>query len=66
MVTKYKHFSDGVVVSFLDQCLSFGSLLNIHVESGYLPFKFFGTGATVPDDIEAATAERILAGMFQF
>lgn len=66
IVTKYKNFADGLVVSFLDQCLSFGSLVNVHVESGYLPFKFFGTGALVPDDIEAATAERLLAGMFQF
>ena len=66
MITKYKSFSDGIVISFLDQCLSFGSLVNIHLESGRLPFKFFGTGAMVPDDIEAATAERILAGMFQF
>lgn len=66
MVSKYKSFSDGIVITFLDQCLSFGSLINVQVESGYLPFKFFGTGMTVPDDIESATAERILAGMFRF
>lgn len=66
IVSKYKVFANGIVISFLDQCLSFGSLINIQMESGYLPFKFYGTGATVPDDIEAASAERILAGMFQF
>jgi flagellar biosynthesis GTPase FlhF len=31
-----------------------------------LPLKFFGTGPVVPDDIEAATAERLMAGLFQF
>jgi len=31
-----------------------------------LPYVFFGTGPTVPEDIAAASAERILAGMFDF
>lgn len=66
LVHKYKNYAQGMVVSFLDQCLSYGPIFNIHMESDYLPLKFFGTGPMVPDDIEAATAERLLAGMFQF
>ncbi|MBT4791604.1 MAG: hypothetical protein HON90_08540 [Halobacteriovoraceae bacterium] len=65
ILSKYKPFSDGVIVSYMDQCLSFGSLLNVHAEHSELPLKFFGTGAIVPDDIEAASVERLLAGMFR-
>jgi flagellar biosynthesis protein FlhF len=65
ILSKYNPYADGVIISYIDQCLSFGSLVNVHTEYSHLPLKFFGTGATVPDDIEAATAERILAGMFQ-
>jgi flagellar biosynthesis GTPase FlhF len=65
IVSKYKDFSDGVIISYVDQCMSFGSLLNVHYANLDLPLKFFGTGQTIPDDIEAATAERILAAMFR-
>lgn len=66
ILSKYKDFADGVIISYMDQCLNYGSLLNIHYANPKIPLKFFGTGATVPDDIEAATSERILAGMFEF
>ena len=62
----YRRLSDGVVVSHLDACLNFGSLFNITEDIRDLPFKFFGTGEVVPDDLEAATAERIMAGIFKF
>ncbi len=65
ILSKYKDFSNGVIISYIDQCLNFGSLINVHKNSE-LPLKFFGTGPTVPDDIEAATSERLLAGMFDF
>ena len=65
ILSKYNSYSNGVIISYMDQCLSFGSLLNLHNEFQKLDLKFFGTGATVPDDLEAATAERILAGMFE-
>ncbi len=65
IISKYKPFSSGVIISYVDQCLSFGSLLNVHYEHNEQPLKFFGTGPTVPDDIEAATAERLLAAMFK-
>lgn len=62
----YRRLSDGVVVSHLDTCLNFGSLFNITQDIRDLPYKFFGTGEVVPDDLEAATAERVLAGIFKF
>lgn len=65
IISKYKDFSDGVIISYVDQCMSFGSLLNTHYATIDLPLKFFGTGETIPDDIEAASAERILAAMFR-
>jgi flagellar biosynthesis GTPase FlhF len=61
----YRKISDGIVVSHLDTCLNFGALFNIASESNDLPYKFFGTGEIVPDDLEAATAERLLAGIFK-
>lgn len=66
ILSKYKDFANGVIISYMDQCLNYGSILNVHYANSNIPMKFFGTGATVPDDIEAATSERILAGMFEF
>ncbi|MCK5884626.1 MAG: hypothetical protein KAG61_13125 [Bacteriovoracaceae bacterium] len=64
VVSLYKGLADGVVVSHLDLCLNFGALFNLAESFQDTPFKFFGTGKIVPDDLEAATAERILAGIF--
>ena len=64
VLSRYHSLSDGMIVSKLDLCLNYGSLFNLADEFNDLPFKFFGTGDTVPEDLEAATAERILAGMF--
>jgi flagellar biosynthesis GTPase FlhF len=65
MISRYNAVGDGIVISNLDLCLNFGALFNISEEAQNLPFKFYGTGEIVPDDLEAATAERILAGIFQ-
>lgn len=65
ILSKYHAVSSGVTMSYIDQCMSFGSIVNVHSEFNTLPLMFYSTGAVVPDDIEAATAERILAGMFQ-
>lgn len=62
----YRQLSDGVVVSHLDACLNFGSLFNITQDIKDLPYKFFGTGEVLPDDLESASAERIMAGIFKF
>ncbi|MCO4754947.1 MAG: hypothetical protein KC478_10740 [Bacteriovoracaceae bacterium] len=64
ILSKYKEKLNGVIISNVDQCLNYGALVNTHYKYNTLPLKFFGTGPTVPDDIEGATAERILAGMF--
>lgn len=66
VVAKYRSLANGLVVSHLDECLNFGALFNIGEDHPEQPFKFFGTGEVVPDDLESATAERILAGIFQF
>lgn len=65
VATRYQGIANGTVISHLDLCLNFGAIYNVAREFQKLPLKFFGTGEVVPDDIEAATAERILAGMFQ-
>ncbi len=61
----YESVADGMVVTNLDLCLNYGALFNICDEFQGLPLKFFGTGEIVPEDIEAATGERVLAGMFK-
>lgn len=66
VVAKYRSLANGMVISHLDECLNFGALFNIGEDHPEQPFKFFGTGEVVPDDLESATAERILAGIFQF
>ncbi len=65
VVERYSSISDGLIVTQLDLCLNYGSLFNIGEEYEQLPFKFFGTGEVIPEDLEAATSERVLAGMFQ-
>lgn len=64
LLTKYRDKVDGLVITHLDQCLNYGALVNAHYKFNKLPLKFFGTGGAIPDDVEAASAERILAGMF--
>ena len=65
IIERYKPIGDGLVVTQLDTCLNYGSLFNIGRTYGDLPFKFYGTGELIPEDLEAATSERILAGIFQ-
>ncbi|MBC98791.1 MAG: hypothetical protein CME63_13675 [Halobacteriovoraceae bacterium] len=65
VISTYQNISDGLIVTHLDQCLNYGAIFNICEEYPKLPLKFFGTGDVIPDDIEAATGERILAGMFK-
>lgn len=66
VISRYSQLADGLTVSHLDLCMNFGALFNIVEGESDLPYKFYGTGEVVPDDLEAATAERILAGIFQF
>lgn len=66
VVQKHQEIIDGVTISHLDLCMNYGALVNIHVASQSAPLVFFGTGPVVPEDVEFATAERILSGMFEF
>jgi flagellar biosynthesis protein FlhF len=65
ILSRYKELADGLIISHVDLCLNFGALYNVHKSHSKVPLKFFGTGPVVPDDIESATAERIMAGLFQ-
>jgi flagellar biosynthesis GTPase FlhF len=65
ILSRYKDLADGLIISHVDLCLNFGALYNLHRANTKVPLKFFGTGPVVPDDIESATAERIMAGLFQ-
>lgn len=65
VISSYRNLSDGLVVSHVDACLNFGALFNINYDIKELPYKFFGTGEVCPDDLEAATAERLMAGIFK-
>lgn len=65
ILSRYKELADGLIISHVDLCLNFGALFNVHRAHNKIPLKFFGTGPVVPDDIESATAERIMAGLFQ-
>ncbi len=65
VISRYMGLANGAVITFVDQCLNFGSLFNVTECFEKLPFVFFGTGPVVPEDVEAASAERILAGVFQ-
>jgi flagellar biosynthesis protein FlhF len=66
ILARYKDVVDGVIISHVDLCMNFGAIFNVHKSHNKLPLKFFGTGPLVPDDIEGATAERLMAGLFQF
>ena len=64
IISKYQEIADGITMNYLDQCLSYGSLINLYKFYEKLPLIFFGTGQNVPEDIEAASAERVLSLMF--
>ncbi|MCB9061182.1 MAG: hypothetical protein H6622_06645 [Halobacteriovoraceae bacterium] len=61
----YKDLIDGINFTFLDQCLNFAGIFNLSYEFSKIPLKFFGTGEVIPEDIEAASAERVLDGIFK-
>ena len=65
VVNRYQNMADGMIVNHLDQCLDYGSLFNISYEYKSMPLTFFGTGEVIPDDIELASGERVLSGMFK-
>lgn len=66
MAYKYKDVVNGMIFSYLDLCLNFSSIFNIHLFQPEIPLKFFGTGDVIPEDLEAASSERILSKIFGF
>ncbi len=64
ILNTYKNMIDGIVLSHLDLCLNYGALYNLAFDFYQVPFIFFSTGKVIPDDIEAATPERIVGGIF--
>ncbi len=66
MLKKYSELVDGVIFSHLDCCLNYGAIYNVHISNPESPLYFFGTGECIPDDIEAATKERLISCLFQF
>ena len=65
VLNRFNDISDGIVINQLDNCLDFGMLFNLNQKFEKTPFVFYGIGDVVPDDLEAATSERVLAGMFK-
>ena len=65
VINTFSPFADGIIVSHLDLCLNYGTLFNLFTYDKPLPFVFYGTGKRVPDDIEPASVERLLSGVFQ-
>ncbi len=66
IVSALAPIANGLILNYLDLCINYGAIFNLAQKNYDLPFKFFGTGEAIPDDIEGATAERILAGIFKF
>jgi flagellar biosynthesis protein FlhF len=65
ILSKYSKICDGVSISHLDECLSAGSLINVHNAYSSLPLVFFGTGRTIPKDLELASAKRLISEIFE-
>ncbi len=65
MLEKYRVISDGIVITNLDNCLDYGALFNLAIKAQGIPYKFYGTGRNIPDDVESATPERLIAGIFK-
>lgn len=65
VLNTYRPLADGVNVTHLDECLNFGSLFNLNYEENNLPYKYFSTGKVSPDDLEMATPERLMSGIFK-
>ncbi len=65
VLQKYQRFANGMTIAHLDLCINFGAIFNLTLNFPNLPIKFFGTGEVIPEDIEAASPERLLAGIFR-
>ncbi len=66
ILNKHNNISNSIAISNLDLCLDFGPLFNISQGFQSTPLQFYGTGPVIPNDLEVATAERLLGGIFRF
>ncbi|MBI5814308.1 MAG: flagellar biosynthesis protein FlhF [Nitrospinae bacterium] len=68
MEETWKNFSSislaGLVFTKLDEAASLGAVFNQQLKTG-LPISYFTTGQRVPEDIEEATAKRLINGLFK-
>jgi flagellar biosynthesis protein FlhF len=55
----------GLIISKLDEVIVYGGIYNL-AQRVKLPFVYFTTGQKVPDDIETATRERLVALLLGF
>ncbi|MBF0362558.1 MAG: hypothetical protein HQK49_16180 [Oligoflexia bacterium] len=65
IISKHRDFINGIIITYLDLCTCFGEIFNLNYNYPNIPFKFFSTGAVIPDDLEPASAERIISGLFK-
>ena len=65
IISKYQKIARGVIITYVDMCMNFGSLINLNYEFNDLSLMMLGTGPIVPDDIEEATSDRLMAGLLQ-
>jgi len=63
MLEKYKKHITGLIYTYFDKCLDFGTIINAQYDYK-IPILYFGTGPVVPKDIEVATKERLLSQIF--
>ena len=62
--SRYERFRPAkLLLTKLDETTSLGTVLSESIRSG-LPISFLSTGQQIPEDLEAATKERILDGVF--
>lgn len=64
LLKKFSSLAQGMVVNHLDLCLNFAQVFNLTYNHPDIPMYFFGTGQVVPEDLEAASKERLLGNLF--
>ena len=55
---------DGLLMTYLDEVPGWGEMYNISIEKG-IPYTYFSCGQRVPEDLEVATKERVIEGIFR-
>lgn len=61
---KFEAIIDAVNYTCLDLTLEPSEIFNLHMLNNSLPLYFFSTGETIPEDLEAASVERLIGTIF--